>query len=184
MLCAFVVINIVQCLLYTRARFLVLYNFVSCELTCLLYRMQGYRVVAGTLESEESYYKRISGIIRLYAAIIQYPVPKDMVSASVSMGPFLYICFLFQPHPHGPEHGWAWLANILNAEPRSGITATALLHFLEVRLLTGSIPDLIRDRPSGCWTQANGMLWSTVYKIVASPWQHLHAHVSTLMLTQ
>ena len=99
MLCAFVVINIVLCLLYTRARFLVLYNFVSCELTCLLYRMQGYRVVAGTLESEESYYKRISGIIRLYAAIIQYPVPKDMVSASVSMGPFLYTCFFFSAPP-------------------------------------------------------------------------------------
>ena len=42
--------------------------------------MLGYKVVGGVLEAEENYYKRISGIIRLYAAIIQYPVPKEIVS--------------------------------------------------------------------------------------------------------
>ena len=44
--------------------------------------MLGYKVVGGALEAEENYYKRISGIIRLYAAIIQYPVPKEIVSGS------------------------------------------------------------------------------------------------------
>ena len=48
-------------------------------------RMQGYKVVGGALEAEENYYKRISGIIRLYAAIIQYPVPKEIVSCSNSV---------------------------------------------------------------------------------------------------
>ena len=44
------------------------------------HRMQGYKIVGGALETEENYYKRISGIVRLYAAIIQYPVPKEIVS--------------------------------------------------------------------------------------------------------
>ena len=48
-------------------------------------RMQGYKVVGGALETEENYYKRISGIVRLYAAIIQYPVPKEIVSYSDSI---------------------------------------------------------------------------------------------------
>jgi len=42
--------------------------------------MQGYKIVGGALETEENYYKRISRIVRLYAAIIQYPVPKEIVS--------------------------------------------------------------------------------------------------------
>lgn len=93
--------------------------------------MQGYKVVGGALETEENYYKRISGIVRLYSAIIQYPVPKETVSCSDNIMTLADVMFS-QPHPYGPEHGWAWLANILNNDPRSGITATALLHFLEV----------------------------------------------------
>ena len=68
------------------------------------------------MESEDIYLKRMSGVIRLYAAIIQTP----------SMFPD-------KPHPHGLEHGWAWLARMLNLEPHPTITATALYDFLEVR---------------------------------------------------
>ena len=97
-------------------------------------RMQGYKVVGGALETDDNYYKRISGIVRLYAAIIQYPVPKEIVSChdnEMTSGNMIFS----QPHPFGPEHGWEWLANILNNDPKSGITATALLHFLEVWVL-------------------------------------------------
>ena len=52
----------------------------SCNHSHTHNRMLGYKVVGGTLEAEENYYKRISGIVRLYAAVIQYPVPKDIVS--------------------------------------------------------------------------------------------------------
>ena len=54
----------------------------SCNYSHTHNRMLGYKVVGGALEAEENYYKRISGIIRLYAAIIQYPVPKEIVSGS------------------------------------------------------------------------------------------------------
>ena len=93
--------------------------------------MQGYKVIGGVLEAEDNYYKRISGIVRLYAAIIQYPVPKEIVS-SINDAVMLDDVIFLQPHPFGPEHGWEWLANVLNSDPRGGITATALLHFLEV----------------------------------------------------
>ena len=56
------------------------------------------------------------GVVRLYAAVIsspQLPIERS-------------------PHPHGPEHGWAWLARVLNAEPHPTLTAAALGSFLEV----------------------------------------------------
>ena len=61
---------------------------------------------------------RMRGIVRLYAAIIQtLPLP---------VGPS-------RPHPHGLEHGWAWLARVLNMEPHPTLTATAIGDFLEVK---------------------------------------------------
>ncbi|CAO2598052.1 mRNA export factor GLE1 [Lemmus lemmus] len=38
----------------------------------------------------------------------------------------------YQAHPHGLNHGWRWLAQILNMEPLSDVTATLLFDFLEV----------------------------------------------------
>uniref|UniRef100_A0A3Q4MW54 mRNA export factor GLE1 n=1 Tax=Neolamprologus brichardi TaxID=32507 RepID=A0A3Q4MW54_NEOBR len=43
----------------------------------------------------------------------------------------LFIC-LFQPVPHGLNHGWRWLAQMLNMEPLADVTATLLFDFLEV----------------------------------------------------
>lgn len=40
---------------------------------------------------------------------------------------------LHQPHPHGLNHGWRWLAQILNMEPLADITATILFDVLEVK---------------------------------------------------
>lgn len=38
---------------------------------------------------------------------------------------------LLQPSPHGLNHGWRWLAQMLNMEPLADITATLLFDFLE-----------------------------------------------------
>ena len=79
-------------------------------------RLQGYKVSQdGTAESEDIFLKRMSGVTRLYAAIIQTP--------PLSPG---------KPHPHGLEHGWAWLARVLNLEPHPTLTATAIYDLLEV----------------------------------------------------
>lgn len=37
-----------------------------------------------------------------------------------------------QAAPHGLNHGWRWLAQMLNMEPLADITATLLFDFLEV----------------------------------------------------
>ena len=74
----------------------------------------GYKVGNdGQVEGEDAYLKRMSGIVRLYAAILQ-----------TSSHP--------HPHPHGLEHGWAWFARVLNMEPHPTLTATALYDMLEV----------------------------------------------------
>ncbi len=85
-------------------------------------RLQGYKVSSsGAVESEDMYLKRMTGITRLYAAIVQTPCLHPS-----------------KPHPHGLEHGWAWLARVLNMEPQPSITATLLYDFLEVSIITGS----------------------------------------------
>ena len=67
----------------------------------------------GEIEGEDSYLKRMSGIVRLYAAFLQTPTKPH-------------------PHPHGLEHGWVWLARVLNMEPHPSLTATAVYDMLEV----------------------------------------------------
>uniref|UniRef100_A0A8C5P436 mRNA export factor GLE1 n=1 Tax=Jaculus jaculus TaxID=51337 RepID=A0A8C5P436_JACJA len=80
-------------------------------------RMLGYQVEGSKVEQQDNFLKRMSGMIRLYAAIIQlrWPYGNQQVA-----------------HPHGLNHGWRWLAQILNMEPLSDVTATLLFDFLEV----------------------------------------------------
>ncbi|KAG7490961.1 nucleoporin GLE1 [Solea senegalensis] len=80
-------------------------------------RILGYRVDDGGMEGQDSFLKRMSGMIRLYAAIIQLRWPYGSKQA---------------PLPHGLNHGWRWLAQMLNMEPLADITATLLFDFLEV----------------------------------------------------
>ncbi|XP_073675444.1 mRNA export factor GLE1 [Garra rufa] len=80
-------------------------------------RILGYRVEDSKVEGQDSFLKRMSGMIRLYAAIIQMRWPYIGKQG---------------PHPHGLNHGWRWLAQILNMEPLADITATILFDFLEV----------------------------------------------------
>lgn len=80
-------------------------------------KILGYRVDEGKVEGQDSFLKRMSGMIRLYAAIIQMRWPYSSKQG---------------PHPHGLNHGWRWMAQILNMEPLADITATILFDFLEV----------------------------------------------------
>ncbi|KAG7219204.1 hypothetical protein INR49_019264 [Caranx melampygus] len=80
-------------------------------------RILGYRVDDSGVEGQDSFLKRMSGMIRLYAAVIQLRWPYSSKQGSV---------------PHGLNHGWRWLAQMLNMEPLADITATLLFDFLEV----------------------------------------------------
>lgn len=80
-------------------------------------RILGYRVDDSGIEGQDSFLKRMSGMIRLYAAIIQLRWPYGSKQG---------------PAPHGLNHGWRWLAQMLNMEPIADITATLIFDFLEV----------------------------------------------------
>ncbi|KAK2503188.1 hypothetical protein MC885_003789 [Smutsia gigantea] len=80
-------------------------------------RMLGYQVEDSKVEQQGTFLKRMSGMIRLYAAIIQLRWPYESQQ---------------EAHPHGLHHGWRWLAQILNMEPLPEVTATLLFAFLEV----------------------------------------------------
>uniref|UniRef100_A0A4W4G554 mRNA export factor GLE1 n=1 Tax=Electrophorus electricus TaxID=8005 RepID=A0A4W4G554_ELEEL len=80
-------------------------------------KILGYRVDDSGVEGQDSFLKRMSGMIRLYAAIIQLRWPHSNKQG---------------PGPHGLNHGWRWLAQMLNMEPLADVTATLLFDFLEV----------------------------------------------------
>nr|SVE75156.1 EOG090X0755 [Daphnia dolichocephala] len=78
------------------------------------YKSLGYKYSGGKVEQQPTYLKRMSGVVRLYAAIL-ISVPRRS-----------------QPHPHGLEHAWRYLAALVNLPPRNDITATILVEFLTV----------------------------------------------------
>ncbi|XP_049640139.1 mRNA export factor GLE1-like [Suncus etruscus] len=80
-------------------------------------RSLGYRVQGATVEQQHSFLKRMSGMMRLYAAILQLRWPGGNPQ---------------ETPPHGLNQGWRWLAQILNLEPLPEVTATLLYDFLEV----------------------------------------------------
>ncbi|NXL28256.1 GLE1 protein, partial [Glaucidium brasilianum] len=80
-------------------------------------RMLGYQVKDSKVEEQDHFLKRMSGLIRLYAAVIQLQWPYGNKDGT---------------HPHGLNYGWHWLAQMLNMEPLADVTATVLLDFLEV----------------------------------------------------
>ncbi|XP_042344836.1 nucleoporin GLE1 isoform X2 [Plectropomus leopardus] len=82
-------------------------------------RILGYRVDDDGVEGQDSFLKRMSGMIRLYAAVIQLRWPYGSKQGAA---------------PHGLNHGWRWLAQMLNMEPLADITATLLFDFLEASL--------------------------------------------------
>ncbi|XP_077334824.1 mRNA export factor GLE1 [Lithobates pipiens] len=80
-------------------------------------RELGYNIDGSVVEAQDHFLKRMSGMIRLYAAIIQIRNAFGTVQSH---------------HPHGLNYGWRWLAQMLNLEPVVDITATLLYDFLEV----------------------------------------------------
>uniref|UniRef100_A0A8D0HCA2 mRNA export factor GLE1 n=1 Tax=Sphenodon punctatus TaxID=8508 RepID=A0A8D0HCA2_SPHPU len=80
-------------------------------------RMLGYQVKDSKVEPQDNFLKRMSGMIRLYAAVIQLQWPSGNKQGA---------------HPHGLSHAWRWLAQMLNMEPLADVTATLLFDFLEV----------------------------------------------------
>ncbi|KAL8174671.1 UNVERIFIED_CONTAM: Nuclear pore complex nucleoporin component, partial [Gekko kuhli] len=80
-------------------------------------RMLGYQVTDSKVEPQDNFLKRMSGMIRLYAAILQLRWPYGNSQGS---------------HPHGLNHAWHCLAQMLNMEPLADVTATILFDFLEV----------------------------------------------------
>ena len=63
------------------------------------YKSLGYKYSDdGTVEKQDKFLKRVSGLMRLYAAII---VTKQRRGIT-------------QPHPHGLQNAWRWLAAMLN----------------------------------------------------------------------
>ncbi|KAL4660329.1 nucleoporin GLE1 [Arapaima gigas] len=80
-------------------------------------RILGYRIEESGVEAQDSFLKRMSGMIRLYAAIIQLRWPHNNRKGGC---------------PYGLNNGWHWLAQMLNMEPLADITATLLFDFLEV----------------------------------------------------
>ncbi|XP_057292176.1 mRNA export factor GLE1-like isoform X2 [Hydractinia symbiolongicarpus] len=80
-------------------------------------KLVGYEVNGQEVESEDKYLKKMSGIVRLYAAILQTDVPSQLGNRN---------------HPHGLQYGWTWFTRMLNLEPRPSVTATILFDFLEV----------------------------------------------------
>ncbi|XP_025092807.1 nucleoporin GLE1-like [Pomacea canaliculata] len=79
------------------------------------HRALGYKVDEdGTIEQQDKFLKRMSGVIRLYAAILITSPPQKV------------------PHPHGLEYAWIWLSRALNLHPNPDITATAIYDILQV----------------------------------------------------
>ncbi|KAK3721642.1 hypothetical protein QZH41_003664 [Actinostola sp. cb2023] len=80
------------------------------------FKSLGYLCEDGEIEPRDKYLKRISGTIRLYAAIVSSVPPRGSSTN----------------HPHGITYGWMWLARILNLPPKPDYTATALFEFLDI----------------------------------------------------
>ena len=79
------------------------------------YKSLGYECSGGTIEPQDKFLKRMTGLVRLYAAVISSMPPPGVTN-----------------HPFGLELGWAFLARILNLRPRADFTATAIYEFLDV----------------------------------------------------
>ncbi|XP_050438541.1 mRNA export factor Gle1-like [Adelges cooleyi] len=80
----------------------------------LNYQLLGYKVdLAGNIENQEKYLKRMTGIIRLYAALIISSLRCDQ--------PVL-----------GLAHAWTLVAGVLNKNPIVDITPTLLVEFLQI----------------------------------------------------
>ncbi|GFR97793.1 nucleoporin GLE1-like [Elysia marginata] len=84
------------------------------------HRSLGYKVEEdGTVEEQDKFLRRMSGLMRLYCAcLITSPPPPTPGGAT--RPPQGHTQF---PHPHGLENGWMWLARVMDQDPHPDITA-------------------------------------------------------------
>lgn len=83
------------------------------------HRALGYRYNAdGSVEKQDQFLKRMSGMMRLYAAIMVAPPPPLRGTQNT--------------HPHGIENAWIWLSRVMNIHPHPDITATMIYDMLHV----------------------------------------------------
>nr|CAG4638479.1 EOG090X0755 [Cyclestheria hislopi] len=78
------------------------------------YTALGYEYIDGQREEQDKFLKRMTGVTRLYAAIL-ISVPRQQ-----------------RPNPHGIQYGWKLLASLLNLPPRAEITVTVIYNILDV----------------------------------------------------
>lgn len=93
-------------------------------------KLIGWKSTESGFEKPEQYWKRIGGMMYLYASIIVTKQRKN----------------LNKPHPHGIAFAWRWLAATMNIEPTcetADIFATLIFTMLEV---TGN--DLLKTYPN------------------------------------
>uniref|UniRef100_A0A1B6HBG1 mRNA export factor GLE1 n=1 Tax=Homalodisca liturata TaxID=320908 RepID=A0A1B6HBG1_9HEMI len=84
------------------------------------YKMLGYQYSDdGKVESQDKFLRRMSGIMRLYAAILVTPLKQSHAQEG-------------KKHPLSMQEAWRWLAATLNMSPRPDISPTLLFDFLEV----------------------------------------------------
>lgn len=81
------------------------------------FSLLGYKFNDGKMEEQEQYLKRISGLQRLYSAVLITKLRRSQQHAD---------------HPHGLENGWIWLSNSLMLDPLPGISSTLLLEFIQI----------------------------------------------------
>lgn len=62
------------------------------------YKSLGYLIINGVVEDQNRYLKRMSGVMRLYAAITTTRQRRGVN----------------KPHPHGLQMAWRWLAAVMN----------------------------------------------------------------------
>ena len=104
------------------------------------YLQLGYKYDGETIERQDKYLKRMSGLARLYAALSVSHLPK---AAAVTV------------HPHPLARVWCWLGSVLQLTPHTDITASLILDMLEVAGSTmfarygkqfGKLLQLIKDK--------------------------------------
>ncbi|KAI8749245.1 nucleoporin GLE1 [Biomphalaria glabrata] len=81
------------------------------------FKSAGYKINEdGSVEEQDKFLRRMSGLMRLYTACMIVNPPN----------------LAGNKHPHGVEHAWMWLARTMNLEPHPDITAAAIYDMLAV----------------------------------------------------
>ena len=79
----------------------------------IIRRLLGYKFNDNVAEDNSKYMKRLSGLMRLYAAVI---ISKSRRGVN-------------KPHPFGIENAWIWLTNILNYGMLNTFLFSIILNF-------------------------------------------------------